>query len=149
MKIYLAADHGGYEYKQQLSNYLKGLGLEPVDCGAAQHNPDDDYPEFVAVLASKMQVDPESFGIVICRNGIGVSIAANRFNHLRCGLGINEAHVKSARLDDNINVLALGADYFDLLTSQKLVDTFLNTPFSNLERHVRRLAKINQLNINA
>lgn len=149
MKIYLAADHGGYEYKQQLSNYLKGLGLEIVDCGATQPNPDDDYPEFVAVLAQKMQVDPESLGIVICRNGVGVSIAANRFNHLRCGLGLNEAHVKSARLDDNINVLALGADYFDLLTSQKLVDAFLNTPFSNLERHVRRLAKINQLNTTA
>lgn len=145
MKIYLAADHGGFEYKQQLSNYLKGLGLEVVDCGATQPDPNDDYPEFVAELAKKMQVDPESLGIVICRNGVGVSIAANRFNHLRCGLGLNEAHVKSARLDDNINVLALGADYFDLTTSQKLVDTFLNTPFSNLERHVRRLAKINQL----
>ena len=145
MKIYMAADHGGFEHKLQLANYLKGLGLEVIDCGATQPNPDDDYPEFVAALASKMQVNPESFGIVICRNGVGVSIAANRFRHLRCGLAINEAHVKSARLDDNINVLALGADYFDLLTSQKLIDTFLNTPFSNLERHTRRLAKINQL----
>lgn len=145
MTIYLAADHGGYEYKQQLITYLKGLGFEVVDCGATQPDPNDDYPEFVTTLAKKMQIDPESMGIVICRNGVGVSIAANRFNHLRCGLGLNEAHVKSARLDDNINVLALGADYFDLLTSQKLVDTFLNTPFSNLERHVRRLAKINQL----
>jgi len=145
MKIYLAADHGGYEHKQQLINYLKGLGLEVIDCGANQPDPNDDYPEYVASLAAKMQIDPEGMGIVICRNGVGVSIAANRFTHLRCGLGINEAHVKSARLDDNINVLAIGADFFDLLSSQKLVDTFLNTPFSNLERHVRRLAKINQL----
>jgi len=145
MNIYLAADHGGFEYKRQLIDYLKSQGHNPVDCGASQFVSIDDYPDFVSELAKKMQADPESLGVVICRNGVGVSIAANRFRHLRCGLGINEAHIKSARLDDNINVLALAADYYDFLMAKKLVDVFLKTPFSNLERHRRRLAKINNL----
>ncbi|OGK67017.1 hypothetical protein A2313_01660 [Candidatus Roizmanbacteria bacterium RIFOXYB2_FULL_41_10] len=145
MKIYLASDHGGFDYKEQLLDHLKTQGYEPVDCGNTQKDQNDDYPEFVAQLAAKMQIDPESLGIVICRNGVGVSIAANRYRHLRCGLGLNEAHVKSARTDDNINVLALGADYVDLEAAKKAVNVFLNTPFSALERHTRRLAKINSL----
>jgi len=145
MKVYLAADHGGYQRKQQLMSYLQKKGYEIVDCGAFLLNDNDDYPDFIKELARKMQADSEVLGIVVCRNGVGVSIAANRYSHLRCGLGLSEAHVKSARVDDNINVLALPADYFDLLFSQKLVDTFLNTPFSNLDRHLRRLAKVENL----
>ena len=145
MKIYLASDHGGFDYKKQLTDYLNEQGYEIIDCGNNQKNENDDYPDFVRMLATKMQVDPDSLGIVICRNGVGVSIAANRFGHLRCGLSLSEEHVKSARTDDNINVLALGADYVDWQTTKQIVKVFLETPFSNLERHTRRLAKVNDL----
>lgn len=145
MKIYLAADHGGFEYKQQTSEILQKQGWEVVDCGAYEHNPDDDYPQFVTKLAKEMQIDPDGKGIVVCRSGVGVSIVANRFMHLRCGLALNKIQVKKARLDDNINVLAIAADYFSLPEVVEMVTIFLNTPFSNLERHTRRLAQINQL----
>ena len=145
MKIYLASDHGGFDYKKQLTDYLNEQGYEIIDCGNNQKDENDDYPDFVRMLATKMQVDPDSLGIVICRNGVGVSIAANRFGHLRCGLSLSEEHVKSARTDDNINVLALGADYVDWQTTKQIVKVFLETPFSNLERHTRRLAKVNDL----
>jgi ribose 5-phosphate isomerase B len=147
MKIYLAADHGGFAHKQELLAYLKSQSYEVIDCGTSKPDPNDDYPDFVAQLGAKMKIDSEGMGIVICRNGVGVSIVANRYSHLRCGLGINEAHVKSARVDDNINVLALAADYFDLVATKKMVDIFLNTPFPNLERHIRRLAKISNLSL--
>ncbi len=145
MKIYLASDHGGFDYKKQLTDYLNEQGYEIIDCGNNQKDENDDYPDFVRMLATKMQVDPDSLGIVICRNGVGVSIATNRFGHLRCGLSLSEEHVKSARTDDNINVLALGADYVDWQTTKQIVKVFLETPFSNLERHTRRLAKVNDL----
>lgn len=145
MNIYLAADHGGFNLKNQLLVFLKELGYTPVDCGNTALDEEDDYPDFIAELARKMLVDPESLGVVLCRNGVGVSIAANRYVHLRSTLGLNAEHVKKARTDDNINVLALAADYFSLEEIKPLVNAFLNTPFSNLERHNRRLAKINEL----
>jgi len=145
MKVYLAADHGGYEYKQKLIDFLKSRGDEPVDCGNFELKSDDDYPDFVIALAQKMQQDPDSRGIVLCRNGVGVSILANRYSHLRCGLGFSDQQVKKARLDDDINVLAIPADYLSFEQAEFLVKVFLETEFSNLERHSRRLAKINSL----
>jgi len=142
MEIYLAADHGGFEFKQQLSAFLKRQNYEVIDCGNTQLDPNDDYPDFVKVLAQKMQTNPQSKGVVICRNGVGVSIAANRFGHLRCALGFSDLQVKKARLDDDINVLALGADYISLEQAEALVKLFLETNFSNLERHNRRLTKV-------
>lgn len=145
MNIYLAADHGGFEYKKQLSVYLQQEGHQIVDCGNSELDAGDDYPDFVAKLAQKMLIDPESLGIVLCRNGVGVSIAANRYRHLRCCLGLNELQAKSARHDDNANVLAIAADYFDLEEIKKMASVFLDTPFGNLERYNRRLAKVDQL----
>jgi ribose 5-phosphate isomerase B len=146
MKIYLATDHGGWQLKKELILFLKNQNYKPIDCGNTQLDQNDDYPDFVQNLANRLLLDPNSMGIVACRNGVGVSIASNRYKHIRCGLGLNEAHVKSARVDDNINVLALASDYFNLDSLKKMTQVFLNTPYSNLERHNRRLAKINNLN---
>ena len=149
MKIYLAADHGGFEFKKQLLTSLEKEGYELIDCGNTVLDPNDDYPDFVRQLANKMFMDQKSMGIVLCRNGVGVSIAANRHSHLRCGLGLNESHVKSARTDDNINVLSIASDYLDFAQVEKIVKVFLETPYSNLDRHNRRLAKIDSYRTSA
>lgn len=144
MNIYLAADHGGFNLKQQLLNDLPKQ-YTVIDCGNQKLEPEDDYPDFVANLAQKMLNDQLSMGIVICRNGVGVSIAANRFPHLRCGLGFNDEQIRRARRDDNINVLALPADYLNLDQAKSLINLFLETEYSGLERYSRRLAKVNNL----
>jgi len=145
MKIFLATGHGGFEYKKKLLNLLNQQGYEVIDCGNTLFDPKDDYPDFVNKLAKLMATEPNSYGVVMCRNGIGACIATNRHIHLRCGLCFNKTHVKSARQDDNINVLAIPADYLKIEQVVQIVNTFLDTPFSNHERHNRRLAKINQL----
>jgi len=145
MEIYLAADHGGRVLKQTLLKLLTNEGHQVTDCGGFSNNPQDDYPDFVAALAQKMQGKLTALGIIICRNGVGVSIAANRYSHLRAALGFSPTQVETARCDDNANVLALGADYFSTEEQIKLVQVFINTPFSNEERHLRRLAKVDSL----
>jgi ribose 5-phosphate isomerase B len=124
---------------------LTNEGHQVTDCGGVENNPQDDYPDFVQELAQKMLTRPAALGVVICRNGVGVSIAANRYSHLRAALGFNPAQVETARQDDNANILALGADYFSTEEQIKLVQVFINTPFSNEERHLRRLAKVDSL----
>ena len=145
MKIFLAADHGGFEYKKQLLSYLQTEGHEVVDVGDTVLDEGDDYPDFVNKLAKEMLVNPDSMGILLCRNGVGMSIAANRYSHLRAALGFNSEQVLKARTDDNANVLSVPADYMDFENIKSMTNTFLNTPFSNADRHVRRLAKVDSL----
>ncbi len=144
--LYIAADHGGFELKQKLIAYLTSQNIAVKDLGAHDLNSTDDYPDFVVPLVKNVLADIEngmdSKGIVICRNGVGVSMHANKFAGIRCALSWNPKHAKSARKDDNANVLALGADYLDDQQAQEIVHTWLDTTFEQEERHMRRLQKI-------
>ena len=144
MKVYLGADHRGFELKNKLLEWPKSNGYETEDCGAYELTPNDDYVDYAKKVAEKVVSNEGSRGVVICGTGVGVDIMANRAKGIRCGLGLNNEQVKVARNDDNINVLALASDFVDGQTAQTLVETFLQTEFYPSENHQRRIEKIDQ-----
>jgi ribose 5-phosphate isomerase B len=143
MKIYLAADHRGFELKEQIKKYLNHEKYEIVDVSNNSKEQTDDYPDFVHKLYCKMKNEPESRGIVLCGSGIGVTISANRFSLIRCGLCFNKDQTKMARAHDNINVLALAADYIKPEAAYEIIDIFLNTQVDSNPKYAKRLTKIN------
>lgn len=142
MKVYIASDHGGFEYKKELIKYLKGKGYDVEDMGAEVLDPKDDYTDFVFPLAMRISKEVGSMGIVLGRSGNGEQIAANKVKGIRAVICLTETMAQKAREHNDANVLSLGADYVDLETAKKVVETFLKTPFSNAERHSRRIRKI-------
>lgn len=142
MKIYIASDHGGFKYKEELKKFLESKGYEVEDMGNTKLDPSDDYPDFVLPLAEAVARKEGSSGIVLGRSGNGEQIAANKVQGIRAALCLTEVMARKAREHNDANVLSLGADYIDLVTAKKIVDTFLETPFSNQGRHKRRVEKI-------
>ncbi len=146
MRIYIGADHGGYQLKEELKAFLTKKGYEIEDLGAHTLDPQDDYPDFVIPTALRVaQSKPgEAMGIVIGRSGNGEAIASNKVKGIRAALCLSEEMAKKAREHNDANMLSLGGDFVDPETAKKIVETFLNTPFSNEERHVRRIQKIKE-----
>ncbi len=140
--IYLTADHGGYNLKNSLTAYLKENGYEVSDEGPFELKKDDDYPDYVFPVIKKLQLEPKDKAIVICRNGVGVSMYANRFDGIRAALSWKKEQAASSRNDDNSNVLALPSDYISEKEAYEIAETWLNTDFSEEERHKRRLQKV-------
>ncbi|MBI2621293.1 MAG: RpiB/LacA/LacB family sugar-phosphate isomerase [Candidatus Levybacteria bacterium] len=145
MKVFLATDHAGFEFKEKIKAFLRQKGYEVEDCGAFELNHSDDYPDFIAPAAKKVAQDPESFGIVLGKSGAGECIVANKIKGVRAFLGVSEQNVKLAREHNDANVLSLGSELVDEQTAKRLIELFLNTPFSNEERHKRRIEKITAL----
>lgn len=145
MKIYLASDHGGYELKEALKGFLKEEGFEVEDMGANSFDPNDDYPDFIVPLAKKIAQETDSLGIISGRSGNGEAIAANKVKGIRVAVCLNEEMARKAKQHNNANILSLGADYISVDEAKNIVKMFLKTPFSNEERHVRRIKKIEQL----
>lgn len=144
--IYLAADHGGYQTKEELKAYLNELDFEFEDLGAADLNPNDDYVDFAAKVAKKVAENPEeSKGVMICRSGIGMDIVANKFKGVRSAQVFNSEMAKKSREHNDANVLSLAADYIDKEIIREIVKVWLETEFSGEERHVRRLDKIKEI----
>lgn len=141
MRIYLGTDHGGFEMKEELKKWLAS-DYEVVDVGAFVLDPEDDFVDYAKSMAEQMSDDDEGVGIVLCRNGVGVSVVANRFLGIRCVLGFDEGQVEKARNDDDVNCLALPADYIDLEKAKKLVEKFLETDFGGKEKFIRRIHKL-------
>ncbi len=142
--IYLGADHRGYNLKDVIKDYLDELGYEYQDLGAFELDENDDYTNYAEKVASRI-IDPEDRGIVICGSGTGVDIVANKHDGVRAGLALNVEQIKSARHDDDINVLALAADHTGEEDAKKIVNIFLETGFAGEERHKRRLHDIEDL----
>ncbi len=145
MKIYLAADHAGFELKEKIKNFLLDQKYEIEDCGAFTFDKDDDYPDFVKKAAEKVSQNPGSFGIIFGKSGAGESIVANKIKGIRSVLGFNKENVELARLHNNANVLSLGSVFAGEELAKELVEVFLKTEFSNEERHVRRIEKIKEI----
>ncbi|MFA5932876.1 MAG: RpiB/LacA/LacB family sugar-phosphate isomerase [Microgenomates group bacterium] len=143
--IYLASDHGGFELKEQIKDWLKDNNYQYEDLGAKTLDPGDDYPDFVIPLAQKISAEPDNFGIILGRSGNGEAIVANKVKGVRAALAFNEKMAQMAREHNDANVLSIGADYLSVEEVEKIVKTFLETPFSEVERHVRRLKKIEEL----
>lgn len=143
--IYIASDHGGFYLKNKILNFLKNKGYEIEDLGPASFVPGDDYPDYAIPLALKVAENDQNKGILICRNGVGMSLAANKTNGVRCGISWNAPHAISSRKDDNTNVLAIPADFIRDHEALATVEAWLCTSFSKDERHIRRLEKVGEL----
>lgn len=147
MKVFLGADHRGFHLKEGLTSWLKGQGHEVTDVGATELRTDDDYVDYGLAVATQIadQTSRLSLGIVICGSGVGICVTANKVKGIRCGLGLTVDQVKAARQDDNIQVLALAADFISEAQAREMVEIFLTTEFSGHDRHVRRLEKIAEI----
>jgi len=141
MEIAIGCDHGGFELKQQIINYLKKESIEFKDFGCNDEN-SCDYPEYAKKVA-KAVVDGEyNLGILICGTGIGMSIAANKVKGARAALCGDCFSASATREHNDANILCLGARVIGDGLALRIVDTFLNTDFSNDERHIRRIGLI-------
>jgi ribose 5-phosphate isomerase B len=139
MRVYLGSDHAGFELKNHLVEWLKSAGHEPVDCGPLIYDAQDDYPPFCLRAAAATAADPGTLGIVIGGSGNGEQIAANKVAGVRAALAWSEETASLGRQHNDANVVAVGARMHSQDEATKFVETFLNTPFSGDERHIRRI----------
>jgi len=142
MRVHLGCDHAGFELKEALRAHLQQGGHEPVDHGPADYVATDDYPPFCFAAAEAVVADPGSLGIVIGGSGNGEQIAANKVPGVRCALAWSVETAELARQHNDANLVSVGARMHDLATSLAIVDAFLATPFSDDERHSRRIAML-------
>jgi ribose 5-phosphate isomerase B len=146
MRIHIATDHAGLELSHFLIRELTKQGHEVFDHGPSSYDPLDDYPSFcinaaLAVVADE-KAGVESLGIVLGGSGNGEQIAANKVKGIRAALAWNEATAKLAREHNDANVIAVGARQHSQEEVLHLIELFISEPFSNDERHVRRIGKI-------
>lgn len=143
MIIYIGSDHRGFNLKESITKYLKNSGYTVSDMGNSSFVEDDDYPDFVSFVAEKVSLNTEeSKGVVICGSGIGADIVANKFPRIRCALPMTADQAYVSRTDDDTNIISLSADFLDENTAKAILATWLQTPFSEENRHIRRIAKI-------
>lgn len=149
MKIYIGADHRGFELKAKVAEFLRTRGHDVIDVGDQQLDPNDDFPQYASKVATAVLTSEaaEPRGILICGSGQGVAMAANRFKGIRASLIWNEYEAKSARSDDDSNVLCLPAhEMTDFNKAADLITIWLNTSFTGADRYIRRIKELDQLN---
>lgn len=139
--IALGCDHGGFELKKEIIKYLEDNKLEYKDFGCYDTS-SVDYPEYGKKVAHAVANGECEKGILVCGTGIGISIAANKVKGVRAALCTDCFMAEATRLHNNANVLALGGRVVGAGLAVKIVDTFLNTEFSNDERHIRRIEQL-------
>src|SRR5262245_21131411 len=144
MRVYLGSDHAGFELKAALIEHLSKAGHEPVDCGALTYNPGDDYPGPCIAAASRTVADPGSLGVVIGGSGNGEQISANKVAGIRAALAWNDETARLAREHNDANVISIGARNHPVEDAERFVDIFLETPFSQDPRHVRRIGLVTE-----
>lgn len=142
MKVSIGSDHGGYLLARKIAEHLSST-REVTNHGTFD-GISVNYPEFAKKVAIEVQAGRSNFGILICKSGIGMSIAANKFNGIRAALAYNEKATKSAREHNDANILCLGAETIDEQTAMRIVDTFLNTSFAG-DRHELRVKQITEI----
>ena len=141
--IGIGSDHGGFALKEAIKKHLEERGLEYRDYGTYS-NASCDYPVYGRAVAKAVAAGECELGILICGTGIGISITANKVPGIRAALCSDCFSAEATRLHNNANILALGARVLGEGLAFKIVDTFLDTPFSNDERHIRRISMIEE-----
>ncbi|MBR2658470.1 RpiB/LacA/LacB family sugar-phosphate isomerase [Candidatus Saccharibacteria bacterium] len=145
MEIYIGADYRGFERKQQLIKYLVERGDEVHDEGVYEyHENGDDYNDPAVSVAKNVRENRGSVGVLICGSAHGVTIQANRFKGIRAAHCDDEDSAVMAREHDDANVLCLSAEYADEKKAKSILETFLDTIFSNIERRVRRINRLDE-----
>ena len=141
MKVFLGADHAGYKLKEKIKKFLAKKSTQFEDFGTNSEE-SCDYPDFAKKVAKAVQKNKGSFGVLVCGTGTGTAITANRFKGVRAVQATTNYLAQMAREHNNANVISLGARVTPEKDALKFVETILKTPFSNEERHVKRVKKI-------
>ena len=142
MKIFIGADHRGYVMAHQIYEELKKENYE-IFYSKVANTENDDYPDFAFDVSKHVVKSPENLGILLCGNGIGISISANKVKGIRCARVTTIKDVKVTKKDNNANVIAFSSDVnYDKV--KRMIEEFINTPFSNEERHIKRINKISE-----
>ncbi|HEY7591955.1 MAG TPA: ribose-5-phosphate isomerase [Actinophytocola sp.] len=144
MRVYLASDHAGFELKAHLASHLAAAGHDVVDVGPAAYDPDDDYPAYCVEGARRVMADPGSLGVVIGGSGNGEQIAANKVQGCRAALAYDVETAKLAREHNDAHVVGIGARMHTPEEAAGIVEVFVSTPFSGVERHARRLRMLEE-----
>ena len=144
MKVGLAADHGGFEMKQQLAKLIVA-GHEVVDFGNKVYDANDDYPDFAIPLARAVARGDVERGVLLCGSGVGASVAANKIVGVRAAVCHDDFSARQGVEDDDLNILCFGGRTTGLAVAWDCTKSFLDAKFSRAERHRRRLAKVAQL----
>lgn len=142
MRIHIGSDHAGLELKNELVSYLAAKGHEVKDHGPHEYDALDDYPDFCIPCAQAVVADPGSLGIVLGGSGNGEQIAANKVKGVRAALAWSIETAKLAREHNDANVVGVGGRMHSIDECKAIIDAFIATPFSNDERHIRRINKI-------
>lgn len=147
MKIYIGADHNGFEYKEKFAKLLRDDGHEVVDCGDLQRDQNDDFPQFASKVTAALLADgsADARGLLICGSGQGMAMAANRFKGIRASLCWNQDEARSSRNDDDSNVLCLSARSTPFAEAYAITNTWLHTAFAGASRYIRRIKELDQL----
>ena len=141
MKVAIACDHGALELKNAIIAHLQNKGIDTKDFGTNSLD-SCDYPDFAAPAAKAVASGECDKGIVLCTTGIGVSITANKVRGIRCALLSDLMSARLTREHNDTNMMALGAGVVGQMLALEIVDTWLDTPFSEGERHARRIEKM-------
>ena len=144
MKIGIGADHGGFELKAHLIDFLKSMGHSVTDFGAKDNSPSD-YPEFGYKVAYAVSKEGFDRGVLICKTGIGISIVANKLTNVRAGVCQDIETAKLSREHNDLNVLVMGSEFVSLKDAQEILDVWLKTDFSTETRHRRRVRQIAEI----
>ncbi len=145
MKIFIGADHAGFEVKNQIKEHLVHRGFDVTDIGAHTLVNDDDYPPIAFELTTKILGEDDARGILVCGSGEGVCMAANRVRGIRAALVWGQEQARETRRDNESNVLCLASRLTDLETILSIVDNWIDEPFSKEERHKRRIQQIEEI----
>lgn len=145
MKIALGADHGGFELKKIIAEFLKSSGHEVLDVGAFRMDAKDDYPDFSRAVAEALLSNKAERGILVCGSGVGASIAANKFPGVRAAVCHDAYSARQGVEDDDMNVLSLGARVVGPGLAKELVRAFIGARFLGEERFRRRLRKVEEI----
>ena len=143
MKITIGADHGGYKLKEEIKKYLDELEIRYVDLGTNSEERVD-YPVIAKEVCKSIQNKEADFGILICKTGYGMSVVANKFKGIRCAACYNQESAKFAKLHNNINVVALGAEYVSVNEAICILRMIFATQFEG-GRHNERINMINEI----
>lgn len=142
MKVAIASDHGGFQYKQILLEHFQKLGYQITDLGSFEEQPTDDYPDYAERVADAVIKGGFSRGILICGSGAGVSVAANKFKGIRAAVCHDTYSAHQSVEHDNVNVLCMGQRVIGIELAVDIAAAFLSAVFNKEERHQRRLDKV-------
>ncbi|MBA40211.1 MAG: ribose 5-phosphate isomerase B [SAR202 cluster bacterium] len=142
MRISVAADHNGYELKNEISEILKRYGHDVIDIGPHSLDPLDDYPDFAKPLAKSVSSGETDRGIMVCGSGVGASVAANKVKGVRAAVCHDIYSAHQGVEHDNMNILCLGSRIVGTEVVRELVSAFISAEYTNEERHARRLNKV-------